>query len=112
MNPPFPHARAKSSEKASRICRPSGEEYECDRLIARLSYLDWMLRVFDEYEQNGNLRIIKKFVAANSRRFRSIVDELQQYKENISGKEDRDFLRGQYLSQIHELTVQNQHLDQ
>jgi|JI9StandDraft_2_1071091.scaffolds.fasta_scaffold140007_2 hypothetical protein len=79
-NPPFPHLRAKSSEKASRICRPSGEDYECDRLIARLSYLDWMLRVFDDYEQSGNLRVIKKFVAANSRRFRTIVEELQQYK--------------------------------
>jgi len=110
-NPPFPHLRAKSSEKACRVCRPSGEEYECDRLIARFSYLDCMLKVFDEYEQSGNLRVVKKFVYANSRRFRSIADELQQYKENLAAKDDQEFLRGHYLSQIHDLTKQSQQLD-
>lgn len=47
QNSSFPHVRAKSSEKALRVYKPIGEEYESDRLIAKLSYLDWLARVFE-----------------------------------------------------------------
>lgn len=50
-------------------------------------------------------------MAANSRRFRTIIDELNQYKENIPGREDKEFLRGHLSSQIQQLVAQNQKLD-
>lgn len=67
LNIPLPHSRPllRSTERpCSRTGRYGQDESESDKVIGRINYLSWMIRVFEDYNETENLRIIKKFVAA------------------------------------------------